>query len=248
MSALLEVKNLYVSTKGKEILRGVNLRVKNGQIHALMGENGSGKTTFAKILVGAQEEYEIKGKISFFGKNLLKMAPEQRARRGIFLAFQSPIEIPGVSFHSFLMSSLNEIRKYQREKPLDPLDLMNSIDEKARLLGLKNDFLSRGFNEGASGGERKKNEILQLMFLKPRLVILDEIDSGLDIDSLKKAAEVLQEVKQKNNAFLIITHYPRILNYIKPNFVHILYEGRIVKSGNFKLAFEVEKNGYKYFY
>lgn len=223
------------------------MEIKAGQTHAIMGQNGSGKTTLAKVLAGTKEGYEIKGDVKFFGENLLAMEPEDRAKKGIFLAFQNPIEIPGVPLSSFLMASFNEIRKYQGEPGLDPIDFSNSVEEKARVLGLKKEFLSRGVNEGFSGGERKKNEIFQMWALQPKLAILDEIDSGLDIDSLKSVSRVVNQQRKKDNAFLIITHYQRILNYIKPDFVHIMVDGKIIRSGGAGLASEVEKNGYKHF-
>lgn len=235
------------ATEGKEILKGVDLEIKAGQTHAIMGENGSGKTTLAKVISGQQEEYETKGAIEFFGENLLEMEPEDRARKGIFLAFQSPIEIPGVSLSSLLTSSLKEIGRVRNKRNMDSLDFAGLIEEKAKNFKLKEEFLSRGVNEGASGGERKKNEIFQMQVLEPRLAILDEIDSGLDIDSLKKAAKAVIVARKKDNAFLIITHYQRILNYIKPDFVHILVDGKIVKSGGAELALEVEKYGYEHF-
>jgi len=244
---MLKIKNLQVAISDKEILKGINLRIKAGETHAIMGQNGSGKTTLAKVLAGSQEGYGIKGEIRFLGKDILKMEPEDRARCGIFMAFQNPVEIPGVALSSFLNASFNEISQAQGRKSLDPIDFSDSIGKTAKAIGLKREFLSRGVNEGFSGGERKKNEIFQMLILQPRLAILDEIDSGLDIDALKKVAKVISGARKKDNAFLVITHYQRILNYIKPDFVHIMVGGRIVKSGNSKLALEVEKNGYEYF-
>lgn len=244
---MLTIKNLQVSIEGKDILRGIDLSIKAGQTHAIMGQNGSGKTTLAKVLAGISEGYEINGRIDFLGKDLLKMEIEERAKKGIFLAFQNPIEIPGLYLSSFLRASFNEIRGAQKKAVLDPVEFSGEIEEKAASLGLKKEFLFRGVNEGFSGGERKKNEIFQMMVLKPRLAILDEIDSGLDVDSLKKVAKAVNFTRKKDKAFLIITHYQRILNYIKPDFVHVMVEGRIVRSGNSKLAKEVEKNGYGHF-
>jgi Fe-S cluster assembly ATP-binding protein len=244
---LLEVKNLSTSIEGKEILKGVNLKIKKGEVHAIMGPNGSGKTTLAKIIAGASQGYKIKGKISFLGKDLFKMKVEERAKKGIFLAFQNPIEIPGVSISTLLRTSLNEICIAQKKPILEPDNFSKEIEKAAKVLGLKKDFFSRGINEGFSGGEKKKNEILQIIVLKPKLAILDEIDSGLDIDSLKKVAKALGLVKNKDMTLLIITHYQRILNYIKPNFVHIMSNGKIVRSGDFKLALKIEKMGYEHF-
>ena len=242
---MLEIKNLQVSIKGKEILKGIDLKIKAGEIHAIMGQNGSGKTTLARVIAGIAEDCEIKGQINFLGKNILKMKPEERARSGIFLAFQNPLEIPGVPLVNFLRASLNEIYKAQKKPLLDPVDFNNFIEEKVKISGFKKEFLSRGVNQGASGGEKKINEIFQLQVLEPKLAILDEIDSGLDIDSLKKVSQVIKNIRKEDNAFLIITHYQRILNYLRPDRVHVLINGKIVKSGDFKLALEVEKKGYE---
>ncbi len=244
---MLEIKNLHVLTDGKEILKGVDLRVRAGETHAIMGANGSGKTTLAKVIAGISEGCEIKGRINFLGKNIFKMAPEERARNGIFLAFQNPIEIQGISLFSFLIASINEIRKARKKPLLDPIDFSDLMEQKAKSLGIKKEFLSRGVNEGFSGGEKKKNEIFQMLFLEPRLAILDEIDSGLDVDSLKTVAKVINKLRKKDNVFLIITHYQRILNYITPDFVHVMVDGKIIRSGNSKLALEVEKKGYGHF-
>ncbi|TSC75522.1 MAG: Fe-S cluster assembly ATP-binding protein [Parcubacteria group bacterium Gr01-1014_30] len=241
---MLTIKNLQVSTEGKEILKGVDLEIKAGQTHAIMGQNGSGKTTLAKIIAGQQEGFLVQGRISFLGKNLLQMEPEERAKAGIFMAFQSPIEIPGLALASFLTSSLNEISKSRGERPLDPMDFSDLAKEEAAFLGLKQEFLARGVNEGFSGGERKKNEIFQMRVLRPLLSILDEIDSGLDVDSLKKVAQAINESRTRENSFLIITHYQRILNYIKPDFVHVMVGGRIARSGGAELALEIEEKGY----
>lgn len=244
---MLDIKNLHVSIEGKDILKSINLKVKQGQTHAIMGQNGSGKTTLARVIAGASEGYKVKGRINFFGKNILKMEPEERAKRGIFLAFQNPIEIPGVSLYNLLITSLNEIYKARKEPLLDPIDFSRVIEERVKELGLKKEFLSRGVNESFSGGEKKKNEIFQMIVLEPKLAILDEIDSGLDIDALKRVARVINSARKKDNAFLLITHYQRILDYIRPDFVHIMLEGRIIKSGSAKLALEVEKKGYEHF-
>ena len=244
---MLEIKNLHVNIDGKEILKGIDLEIKAGETHAIMGKNGSGKTTLARVIAGQKEGCEISGQVNFLGRNLFEMEPEERARAGIFLAFQNPIEVPGVALSSFLTSSLNEIRKARKELPLDWFDFSRQVEEKTKSLGLKEEFLSRGVNEGFSGGERKKNEIFQMLFLEPKLSILDEIDSGLDIDSLKRVAKAVNSERKEDNAFLIITHYQRILNYVKPDFVHIMVDGKIVRSGNANLALEVEKIGYGHF-
>ncbi len=242
--SLLEIKNLKANVEGNEILHGLNLTVNKGEIHAIMGPNGSGKSTFASILAG-KNEYEVtEGEVLFNGKDLLSMQPEIRAREGLFLAFQYPVEIPGVSNANFIKSSVNEIRKHKGLESLDAMDFLQLMREKANLVEMDKSFLSRSVNEGFSGGEKKRNEIFQLAMLEPQLAILDETDSGLDIDALRIVANGVNQLKNENNAFVIITHYQRLLNYIIPDFVHILYNGKIVKSGGKELAFELEEKGY----
>ena len=241
---MLEVKNLYASIDGNEILKGINLNVNAGEVHAIMGPNGSGKSTLAQILAG-REEYEVtKGEVFYQGKDLLDLSPEDRAREGIFLAFQYPVEIPGVSNVNLLKTALNEIRKYHNEDELDAIDFLNLIKEKMKLVELDESFIKRSVNEGFSGGEKKRNEIFQMAVLEPKLAILDETDSGLDIDALKIVAHGVNKLKTKDNAVILVTHYQRLLNYIIPDYVHVLYEGRIVKSGTKDLALELEDKGY----
>ena len=241
---MLEVKNLYASIDGNEILKGINLNVNAGEVHAIMGPNGSGKSTLAQILAG-REEYEVtKGEVIYNGKNLLDLSPEDRAREGIFLAFQYPVEIPGVSNVNLLKTALNEIRKYHNEDELDAIDFLNLIKEKMKLVELDESFIKRSVNEGFSGGEKKRNEIFQMAVLNPKLAILDETDSGLDIDALKVVANGVNKLKTKDNATVVVTHYQRLLDYIIPDFVHVLYKGQIVKSGGKELALELEEKGY----
>ncbi len=241
---MLEVKNLFVKIEGKEILKGINLKINAGEVHAIMGPNGSGKSTLASVLAG-KEEYEVtKGEVIFNGKNLLELSPEDRAREGIFLAFQYPVEIPGVSNTNLLKTALNEIRKYQGKEELDTMDFLSLIKNRMKLVELEQTLLSRSVNEGFSGGEKKRNEIFQMAVLEPKLAILDETDSGLDIDALRIVANGVNQLKTKDNATIVVTHYQRLLNYIVPDFVHVLYNGRIVKSGGKELAFELEEKGY----
>jgi Fe-S cluster assembly ATP-binding protein len=241
---MLEVKNLHANVEGNEILKGINLKVNTGEVHAIMGPNGSGKSTFAQVLAG-KEEYEVtEGKVIYEGKNLLDLSAEDRAREGLFLAFQYPIEIPGVSNTNLLKTALNEIRKYHGEEELDAMEFLNLIKERMKLVELEESFLKRSVNEGFSGGEKKRNEIFQMAVLNPKLAILDETDSGLDIDALKIVANGVNKLKSKNNATIVVTHYQRLLNYIIPDFVHVLYNGKIVKSGGKELAFELEEKGY----
>ncbi len=241
---MLEIKNLHASIEGKEILKGIDLKVNSGEVHAIMGPNGSGKSTLAQVLAG-RKEYEVtKGEIFFEGKNLLKISPEDRAREGIFLAFQYPVEIPGVSNTNLLKTALNEVRKYHGMEPLDAMEFLTHLKQKAKLVDMDQALLSRSVNEGFSGGEKKRNEIFQMAVLEPKLSILDETDSGLDIDALKIVANGVNKLKSPDKAVIVVTHYQRLLNYIVPDFVHVLYNGRIVKSGRKGLALELEEKGY----
>lgn len=241
---MLEVKNLHASIEGNEILKGIDLKVNAGEIHAIMGPNGSGKSTLAQVLAG-REEYEVTaGEVLYNGLNLLELSPEDRAREGVFLAFQYPVEIPGVSNTNLLKTALNEIRKYRGEEELDTMDFLSLLKEKIKLVNLDDSFLKRGVNEGFSGGEKKRNEIFQLAVLNPKLAILDETDSGLDIDALRIVANGVNKLKTKDNATLVVTHYQRLLNYIVPDYVHVLHDGKIVKSGGKELALELEDKGY----
>ena len=241
---MLEIKNLKASIDNKGILNGLNLSINQGEVHALMGPNGSGKSTLSNILSG-KRGYEISGQISYEKENLFDLEIEERAHRGLFLAFQYPLEIPGVNNNNFLKTSLNAIKKANGEKELDALEFLKLIKLKAKELKFDENNLNRQLNVGFSGGEKKKNEILQMSVLKPKLSILDETDSGLDIDALKIVSDGVNSLRGKNNSFLIITHYQRLLDYIKPDFVHVLMNGKIVKSGKAELALELEKKGYE---
>ena len=241
---MLEIKNLHANIEGKEILKGINLKVNLGEIHAIMGPNGSGKSTLAQVLAGREEYKVTKGEVTYNGKNLLELSPEDRAKEGLFLAFQYPIEIPGVSNTNLLKTALNEIRKYRGQEQVDAMEFLSLIKEKTKLVELDHHLLSRSVNEGFSGGEKKRNEIFQMAVLEPKLAILDETDSGLDIDALKIVANGVNALKSKDNAVIVVTHYQRLLNYIIPDFVHVLYKGKIVKSGTKELAFELEEKGY----
>ena len=241
---MLEIKNLQVSINNKLILKGLNLSIKPGELHAVMGPNGSGKSTLANVLSG-KSGYKISGTLNFEGKNLKEIPIEERAQKGIFLAFQYPLEIPGVNTNNFLKTSLNSIRKARGEKEIDTLSFLKMVKEKASELGIDENFLSRQLNVGFSGGEKKKNEILQMKILDPNFSILDETDSGLDIDALRTVANGVNSSRNKKKSFLVITHYQRLLNYIKPDFVHVLSDGKIIKSGCSELAEELEKTGYK---
>ncbi|MBW5406415.1 Fe-S cluster assembly ATPase SufC [Morganella morganii] len=241
---MLSVNDLHVSVEGNEILKGLSLDVKPGEIHAIMGPNGSGKSTLSATLAG-REEYEIdSGSVTFKGKDLLELAPEERAGEGIFLAFQYPVEIPGVSNQFFLQTAVNAVREYRGEVALDRFDFADFIEDKIELLNMPQDLLTRAVNVGFSGGEKKRNDILQMAALEPSLCILDETDSGLDIDALKTVANGVNQLRSPDRAFIIVTHYQRILDYVKPDFVHVLYQGKIIKSGDFSLAKKLEEQGY----
>jgi Fe-S cluster assembly ATP-binding protein len=241
---MLVINNLHANVKDKEILKGVNLSINTGEVHAIMGPNGSGKSTLAGVLAG-RETYEVtKGGVLYKGKNLLDMAPEERAREGLFLAFQYPVEIPGVNNNYFLKAGLNEIRKARGQEPLDAMEFLQLVKEKINILHIDQSLLNRPVNEGFSGGEKKRNEIFQMAVLEPTFAILDETDSGLDIDALRVVADGVNKLKSKDNAILVVTHYQRLLNYIIPDYVHVLVNGRIVKSGGKELALELEDKGY----
>lgn len=241
---MLEIKNLYAKVEDKEILKGLSLKVNPGEVHAIMGPNGSGKSTLASVIAG-NENFEVtSGEILFNGNNLLEMEPEDRAREGVFLAFQYPLEIPGVSNANFMKQAVNEVRKYRNLAPLNAGEFLKLMKERAALVELDKSFLSRSVNEGFSGGEKKRNEIFQMAMLEPTLSIMDETDSGLDIDALRIVSEGVNKLKNENNAFVVITHYQRLLNYIVPDFVHVLSNGRIIKSGGKELAYELEEKGY----
>jgi Fe-S cluster assembly ATP-binding protein len=241
---MIKINDLHASIEGKEILKGLNLEVKAGEVHAIMGPNGAGKSTLASVLAG-REEYEITaGSVEFDGKDLLELSTEDRAREGLFLAFQYPVEIPGVSNINFLRTALNEIREYKGEEQISAKDFMQLVRDKSKIVELDAKLASRSVNEGFSGGEKKRNEIFQMAMLQPKLSILDETDSGLDIDALRIVANGVNTLKTKENATIVITHYQRLLDYIVPDFVHVLYNGRIVKTGPKELALELEEKGY----
>ncbi len=241
---MLTISNLHARIEEKEILRGINFEVKPGEVHAIMGPNGSGKSTLASVLAG-REDYEVtSGTIEYKGKDLLDMSPEERAAEGIFLAFQYPVEIPGVTTVNFLKTAINEIRKYNGQESLDAAQFLKRMKEKAKLVKIDDALLRRSLNEGFSGGEKKRNEIFQMAMLEPQLCILDETDSGLDIDALRIVAEGVNKLRDENRSFIVVTHYQRLLDYIVPDFVHVLYKGRIVKSGTKDLALELEEKGY----
>jgi len=241
---ILEIKDLNAGVENKQILKGINLSIAEGEVHAVMGPNGSGKSTLAAILAG-RDGYDVtSGQALYKGQDLLDMDPEERAREGLFLAFQYPVEIPGVNSTYFLKSALNEIRKHRGEPELDAMEFLELVKERMKLLELNEDLLRRSVNEGFSGGEKKRNEIFQMAVLDPKLAILDETDSGLDIDALRIVAAGVNKLKRPDNAQLVITHYQRLLNYIVPDFVHILFDGRIVRTGDKQLAFELEEKGY----
>ncbi|MDR9441151.1 MAG: Fe-S cluster assembly ATPase SufC [Schleiferiaceae bacterium] len=241
---MLKINNLHASVEGTEILRGVNLEVKPGEIHAIMGPNGSGKSTLSSVIAG-REDYEItQGNIQFEKEDLMDLGPDERAQKGIFLSFQYPVEIPGVTVTNFLKTSINELRKARGEEPLPANKLLKKMREKMSLLDMDKSFLSRSLNEGFSGGEKKRNEIFQMAMLEPKLGILDETDSGLDIDALRVVAKGVNTLRTKDNAIILITHYQRLLDHIEPDYVHVLSQGKIVKSGNKDLALELEEHGY----
>lgn len=241
---MLKISNLQAKIGDKEILKGLNLEVKAGEIHAIMGPNGAGKSTLAAVLAG-RENYEVTGgSVEFDGEDLLEFAPEERAAKGVFLAFQYPVEIPGVSTTNFLKTAVNEIRKFNGEEPMDAVQFLKMFKEKMKIVNIDQSLLNRSLNEGFSGGEKKRNEIFQMAVLNPKLAILDETDSGLDIDALRIVAEGVNKLKSPDNATVVITHYQRLLDFIVPDFVHVLYKGRIVKSGPKELALELEERGY----
>ncbi len=241
---ILEIKNLSAGVENKQILRGINLTVRLGEVHAVMGPNGSGKSTLAAVLAGRDGYTVTGGEVLYLGKNLLDLDPEERAREGLFLAFQYPVEIPGVNSTYFLKAAYNEIRKHQGLEELDAIEVLSLVKEKMQLLHLPEDLLKRPVNDGFSGGEKKRNEIFQMAVLEPKLAILDETDSGLDIDALKIVANGVNRLKRPDTAQLVITHYQRLLDYIVPDFVHVLFDGRIVRSGDKQLALELEQKGY----
>ena len=243
---MLKIQNLHASIEGKKILKGINLEIKPGEVHAIMGPNGSGKSTLASVIAG-RPEYEVtQGSVEFSGKDLLALSPEKRAGEGLFLAFQYPIEIPGLSTTNFIKTAVNEVRKYRGEAPLDALAFLKMMKAKMALMNIDQSLLSRSLNEGFSGGEKKRNEVFQMAMLEPKLAILDETDSGLDIDAIRIVANGVNALRSKDNAILVVTHYQRLLDYIIPDFVHVLYNGRIVKSGTKELALELEDRGYDF--
>lgn len=241
---MLKIKNLHAGIEGNEILKGINLEIKPGEVHAIMGPNGSGKSTLSSVIAG-NENYEVtEGSIEMENEDIMELGPDERAHKGIFLSFQYPIEIPGVSVTNFIKTSINEVRKARGQEEMPAAEMLKMIREKSDLLGIRRDFLSRSLNEGFSGGEKKRNEIFQMLMLDPKLAILDETDSGLDIDALRIVAEGVNKFRNEGNAVLLITHYQRLLDYIKPDFVHVLSGGKIIKSGDKSLALELESKGY----
>ena len=241
---MLNIKELYTAVENKKILEGLSLNVKAGEVHAIMGPNGSGKSTLANILAGKDGYQVTKGSVLYENKNLLELSPEERARKGVFLAFQYPVEIPGVNNIYLLKAALNAIRKHKGEPELDAMEFMSLVKEKMKLVQMNEDLLTRSVNEGFSGGEKKRNEVFQMAILEPKLAILDETDSGLDIDALRIVAEGVNSLRNKERAFILVTHYQRLLNYIKPDYVHVLGKGKIIKSGGPELALELEEKGY----
>lgn len=245
-NTMLKISNLHAEIEGKKILKGINLEIKPGEVHAIMGPNGSGKSTLASVLAG-REDYEVtKGSVEFLGKDLLELAPEERAGEGLFLGFQYPVEIAGLTTTNFIKTAVNQVRKYRGQEALDAVQFLKLMKEKMALMNIDQSLLSRSLNEGFSGGEKKRNEIFQMAMLQPRMAILDETDSGLDIDAIRIVANGVNQLRSKDNSILVVTHYQRLLDYIIPDFVHVLYKGRIVKSGTKELALELEEKGYDF--
>jgi len=243
---MLKIQNLHAGIEGKKILNGIHLDIRPGEVHAIMGPNGSGKSTLASVLAGRSDYEVLDGSVEFLGKDLLDMSSEQRAAEGLFLAFQYPVEIPGLNTVNFIKTAVNEQRKYRGQPPMDSVTFLKKMKEKMALVNIEQTLLSRSLNEGFSGGEKKRNEIFQMAMLEPRLAILDETDSGLDIDAIRIVSNGVNKLRNKDNAVLVVTHYQRLLDYIIPDFVHVLYNGRIVKSGTKELAFELEEKGYDF--
>lgn len=243
---MLTIKNLHAGTEDRKILKGINLEIKAGEVHAIMGPNGSGKSTLASVLAGRKEYEVLEGTVEFLGKDLLDLSPEARAGEGLFLAFQYPVEIPGLSTTNFVKTAVNEVRKYRGLEPLDAVSFLKLMKEKMALMNMDQALLSRSLNEGFSGGEKKRNEIFQMAMLQPKMAVLDETDSGLDIDAIRVVSNGVNKLRNEDNAVLVVTHYQRLLDYIVPDFVHVLYDGRIVKSGPKELAFELEERGYEF--
>jgi len=243
---MLSIRNLHAGIEDREILKGINLEIKAGEVHAIMGPNGSGKSTLASVLAGRADYTVTGGSVDFLGKDLLELAPEDRAAEGLFLAFQYPVEIAGLTTTNFIKTAVNQVRKYRGEEALDAVQFLRMMKEKMALVNIDQTLLSRSLNEGFSGGEKKRNEIFQMAMLEPKLAILDETDSGLDIDAIRIVANGVNKLRKKDNAVLVVTHYQRLLDYIVPDFVHVLYKGRIVKSGTKELALELEERGYDF--
>ena len=243
---MLSIRNLHAGIEEREILKGINLEIKPGEVHAIMGPNGSGKSTLASVLAGRADYTVTGGSVEFLGKDLLELAPEERAAEGLFLAFQYPVEIAGLTTTNFIKTAVNQVRKYRGQDPLDAVQFLRMMKEKKSLVNIDQSLLSRSLNEGFSGGEKKRNEIFQMAMLEPKLAILDETDSGLDIDAIRIVANGVNKLRTKDNSVLVVTHYQRLLDYIVPDFVHVLYNGRIVKSGTKELALELEERGYDF--
>jgi Fe-S cluster assembly ATP-binding protein len=243
---MLSIRNLHAGIEDREILKGINLEIKPGEVHAIMGPNGSGKSTLASVLAGRADYTVTGGSVEFLGKDLLELAPEERAAEGLFLAFQYPVEIAGLTTTNFIKTAVNQVRKYRGQDPLDAVQFLRTMKEKMSLVNIDQSLLSRSLNEGFSGGEKKRNEIFQMAMLEPKLAILDETDSGLDIDAIRIVANGVNKLRTKDNSVLVVTHYQRLLDYIVPDFIHVLYQGRIVKSGTKELALELEERGYDF--